>query len=162
MNVMAGEGGHVVVTWPGYQSLYEVARAAGAEVTLHELREADGWAIDVDLLRRQVTAATTLIVVNLPHNPTGMLADRATFDAVVAIAADAGAYLLVDEVYRGLELDGVAPLPAGADALPRGLSLGVMSKSYALAGLRSSSSRSLVASQPIRSPAMVAVPSRPR
>ena len=137
MNVVPGPGDHVIVTWPGYQSLYEVARAAGADVTLHELREAHDWAIDLDLLRGQVTPSTKLIVVNLPHNPTGMLADRRTFDAIVEIAAEAGAYLLVDEVYRGLELDGVEPLPAGADAAaPRGISLGVMSKSFALAGLR--------------------------
>ena len=136
MNVLGGPGDHMIVTWPGYQSLYEVARAAGADVTLHELREAHGWAIDVDELRRQVTPATRMIVVNLPHNPTGMLADRATFDEVVAIATEAGAHLLVDEVYRGLEFDEGERLPAGADALPRGISLGVMSKSYAMAGLR--------------------------
>ena len=40
-NVLLGPGDHAVVTWPGYQSLYEVGRAAGAEVTLHELHEAD-------------------------------------------------------------------------------------------------------------------------
>ncbi len=136
MNVVPGAGDHVIVTWPGYQSLYEVARAAGADVTLHELREAHGWAIDVDRLRTQVTPATRLIVVNLPHNPTGMLAERATFDAIVEIADEADAYLLVDEVYRGLELDGVEPLPTGADSASRGISLGVMSKSFALAGLR--------------------------
>jgi aspartate/methionine/tyrosine aminotransferase len=75
-------------------------------------------------------------VVNLPHNPTGMLADRFTFDGLVTIAAEAGAHLLVDEVYRGLEFDQGDRLAAGADALPRGVSLGVMSKSFALAGLR--------------------------
>ena len=42
MNVLLGPGDHAIVTWPGYQSLYEVARAAGADVTLHELREAGG------------------------------------------------------------------------------------------------------------------------
>jgi aspartate/methionine/tyrosine aminotransferase len=136
MNVLLGPGDHAIVTWPGYQSLYEVGRAAGADVTLHELREGNGWAIDPDELRRQVTPSTRLIVVNLPHNPTGMLADRATFDAVVAIAAEAGASLLVDEVYRGLEFDEGDRLPAGADATPGGLSLGVMSKSFAMAGLR--------------------------
>ena len=85
-NVLLSPGDHAVVTWPGYQSLYEVARATGAEVTLHELREDAGWAIDVDLLRRQVTSATRLIVINAPHNPTGMLPDKATFDAIVEIA----------------------------------------------------------------------------
>jgi aspartate/methionine/tyrosine aminotransferase len=136
MNVLVGPGDHAIVTWPGYQSLYEVARAAGADVTLHELHETNGWAIDLDVLRRQVTASTRLIVVNLPHNPTGVLADRATFDGLVALATETGAYLLVDEVYRGLELDPADQLPAGADAASRGISLGVMSKSFALAGLR--------------------------
>src|SRR6188508_1098050 len=126
-NVLLGPGDHAIVTWPAYQSLYEVGRAAGADVTLHELHETDGWAIDVDRLRAQVTPATRLIVVNTPHNPTGMLADRATYDAIVAIASESGAHLLVDESAR---------LPAGADVLDRGISLGVMSKAYAMAGLR--------------------------
>ena len=136
MNVIAGPGDHVIATWPGYQSLYEVARASGADVTLHELHESAGWALDLDVLRRQVTPLTRVIVVNLPHNPTGMLPDHATYDALVAIAADAGAHLLVDEVYRGLEFDEADRLPTGADALPRGISVGVMSKAYAMAGLR--------------------------
>jgi len=135
-NVLLSPGDHAVVTWPGYQSLYEVARAAGADVTLHELREEHGWAIDIDLLRSQVTPSTRLVVVNAPHNPTGMQPDRATFDALVALAEEVGANLLVDEVYRFLEFDGVERLPAGADASPRGISLGVMSKSFAMAGLR--------------------------
>jgi aspartate/methionine/tyrosine aminotransferase len=136
MNVLLGPGDHAIVTWPGYQSLYEVARAVGADVTLHELREANAWDLDLDLLRRQVTPATRLIVVNLPHNPTGMLPDRAAYAELVALADEAGVYLLVDEVYRGLEFDEADRIPAGADALPRGLSLGVMSKAYAMAGLR--------------------------
>ena len=49
-SVLLGPGDHAVVTWPGYQSLYEVGRAAGADVTLHELREADGWSLDVERL----------------------------------------------------------------------------------------------------------------
>ena len=135
-NVMLGPGDQSVVTWPGYQSLYEVARATGADVALHELREESGWAIDSATLRGQITAATKLIVINAPHNPTGMLPDRATFDTVVAIADEAGAHLLVDEVYRFLEFDEGDRLPAGAGASLRGISLGVMSKSFAMAGLR--------------------------
>jgi len=136
VNVLLGPGDHAIVTWPGYQSLYEIARACGADVTLHELREVDGWAIDLDRLRADVTPATRLIVINAPHNPTGMLPDRATFDAVVAIAAEAGARLLVDEVYRGLEVDEADRLPCGADLGAHVVSLGVMSKTYAMAGLR--------------------------
>src|SRR5688500_7930149 len=136
VNVLLGPGDHAVVTWPGYQSLYEIAGAAGADVTLHELREADGWALDPDLLGRQVTPATRLIVVNAPHNPTGMLPDRATFDGLVALAEEAGAYLLMDEVYRFLEFDPGDRPAVAAGATARGVSLGGMSKSFAMAGLR--------------------------
>ena len=136
VNVLLEPGDHAIVTWPGYQSLYEVARACGADVGLHELREDAGWAIDVEALRRQVTPRTKLVVINAPHNPTGMLPDRATFEAIVDIAAEAGAYLLVDEVYRFLEVDEADRLPAGIDAGSHVISLGVMSKSFAMAGLR--------------------------
>ena len=56
-NVLLGSGDHAIVAWPAYQSLHEVARATGADVTLHELREENGWAIDLDVLRSQVTPA---------------------------------------------------------------------------------------------------------
>jgi aspartate/methionine/tyrosine aminotransferase len=135
-NVHLQPGDHAIVVWPAYQSLHEVARAAGADVTLHELRAADGWAIDVEAMRGQVTPRTRLIVINAPHNPTGHLPDVATYRAVAELAAEAGAILLSDEVYRFLELDPAGRLPAGADIGRHGVSIGVMSKSFALAGLR--------------------------
>jgi aspartate/methionine/tyrosine aminotransferase len=136
LNVLLGPGDHAIVTWPGYQSLYEVARASGAQVTLHELREADGWALDLDRLRAAMRPETRLVVVNAPHNPTGMLPTQAEWRALTDLCAVAGVHLLADEVYRYLEFDQADRLPAGADALERGISLGVMSKSLAMAGLR--------------------------
>ncbi len=135
-NVALGPGDHAVVTWPGYQSLYEVARSAGADVTLHDLREADGWALDVPRLAASLRPTTRLVVVNAPHNPTGMLPTRAEWGALVDLCAESGVHLFADEVYRFLEFDEADRLPAGADALELGISLGVMSKSFAMAGLR--------------------------
>lgn len=136
MNVLLGPGTHAVVTWPGYQSLYEVARATGAEVTLLPLREEDGWAFDVEALRAALRPDTKLVVVNFPHNPTGALPDRATFEALCALCDARGIHLLSDEVYRLLEYDARDTLPAAAERTPRGISLGVMSKALGLAGLR--------------------------
>jgi aspartate/methionine/tyrosine aminotransferase len=135
-NVALEPGDHAVVVWPAYQSLHEVARAVGANVTLHELHESEDWAMDVERMRRALTPRTKLIVVNVPHNPTGMMADEATFRAIVELAADAGATLLSDEVYRYLEHSADGRLPAGADLSGHVVSMGVMSKSFALAGLR--------------------------
>ena len=135
-NVLLGPGDHALVVRPAYQSLAEVARAAGAEVTRVDLREADGWRLDPDEVRAAMRPNTRLILINEPHNPTGSLSDRATFDRLAEIAAESGAHLVVDEVYRYLEFDPADRLPAGADALATGVSIGVMSKSFALAGLR--------------------------
>jgi aspartate/methionine/tyrosine aminotransferase len=136
LNVAVGPGDHVIVTWPGYQSLYEVAAAAGAEVSRHELHAAAGWALDVDRIRAALRPETRLVVVNAPHNPTGMLPSHAEWRALTELCAEAGIALFADEVYRYLEYDEADRLPAGADALPAGISLGVMSKSFAMAGLR--------------------------
>ena len=130
------EGNHAIVTWPGYQSLYEVARAAGAHVSLHVLREEDRWSLDVDRLIRSFRPETRMVVVNAPHNPTGMLPSEADWRRVAGACAEAGIRLVADEVYRFLEHDGAATLPAGADLDERAISIGVMSKSFAMAGLR--------------------------
>ncbi|HEY7590304.1 MAG TPA: aminotransferase class I/II-fold pyridoxal phosphate-dependent enzyme [Candidatus Limnocylindrales bacterium] len=136
VNVHVGPGDHVVVTWPGYQSLYEVARASGADVTLHELHESDGWSLDVERLIGSLRPTTRLVVVNAPHNPTGMLPTHAEWARLGDELADRGVQLLSDEVYRFLERDERDALMPGADMYAQGISLGVMSKSFALAGLR--------------------------
>src|SRR6218665_64613 len=79
LNVLLGPGDHAVVTWPGYQSLYEVARATGAEVTLLRLREDEGWRLDLAAVERALRPDTKGLVVNFPHNPTGALPAAGTW-----------------------------------------------------------------------------------
>jgi aspartate/methionine/tyrosine aminotransferase len=129
-------GDHVIALWPAYQSLYDLARAQGADVELVELRPEDGWALDIDRIAAAMRPTTRAVVVNLPHNPTGMHLGIAEFDALAELVERHGATLVCDEVYRGLERAPAARLPAAADLSPRAVSVGVLSKSYALAGLR--------------------------
>lgn len=136
MNVLLGPGDHAVVTWPGYQSLHEVARATGADVSLLRLREEDGWRLDLEALKRELRPNTKLIVANFPHNPTGALPDARTWKGLFALAEERGAYVLADEVYRLLEFDPRDTLPSAVELSARGMSLGVMSKAFGLAGLR--------------------------
>jgi aspartate/methionine/tyrosine aminotransferase len=137
-SVVAGDGPGVraTVVWPAYQSLHEVARHAGAGVDLVELRHEDGWALDPDALFGSVGPSTRLVVLNFPHNPTGAQPDAETFRRAVVQTGEAGATLLSDEVYRLLEHDPAERLPAAADLHEGAVSLGVMSKSFGLAGLR--------------------------
>ncbi|HEY3615036.1 MAG TPA: aminotransferase class I/II-fold pyridoxal phosphate-dependent enzyme [Gaiellales bacterium] len=129
-------GDHVVALWPAYQSLYDLARAQGAEVELVELRPEDGWRLDLDRIAAALRPDTRAIVVNLPHNPTGMLPTAGELAELTALAESHGATLICDEVYRGLEQDPADRLPAAADLSPSAVSVGVLSKTYALAGLR--------------------------
>jgi aspartate/methionine/tyrosine aminotransferase len=136
MHAALGPGDHVIVHWPCYQSLVEVARSIGCEVTPWEARAENGWRLDVDELARLLRPATRAVIVNTPHNPTGYLMPPSDYRALHDLAARHGAIVFSDEVYRGLEYDAAARLPAGCEVGPDAVSLGVMSKSYGLAGLR--------------------------
>lgn len=127
---------HVIVHWPCFQSLVEVARSIGCQVTLWQAREENGWSLDIDELQRLIQPNTKVIVVNTPHNPTGYHMSHETFQKVNQIAQANRIILFSDEVYRGLEYQVADRLPAACDLGEHPVSLGVMSKTYGLAGLR--------------------------
>jgi len=127
---------HVIVHSPGYQSLAEVARAAGCEASPWWAREENDWALDLDELRGLLRTNTRAIIINTPHNPTGYLMSRADYEAVHQIAKENDILLFSDEVYRESEYDPAARLSAGCDLGEHAISLGVTSKTYGLAGLR--------------------------
>ncbi len=129
-------GDHVVVHWPCYQSLYEIARAVGCEISLWEARAENHWKLDLDELKRSLRSNTRLVTINTPHNPTGYLMSRADFQALNDMLQSRSILLFSDEVYRGLEYDPAARLPSACEINPGAVSLGVMSKTYGLAGLR--------------------------
>ena len=137
MQTLLRPGDHVVTMFPAYQSLYEIARAIGCEVSLWTLElETDGWRLDLDRLERSLTDRTRLLVLNFPHNPTGYLPSRGELDALVAIARKHNLYVFCDEMYRLLEYDPVRRLPPICDLYEKGISLAGLSKTFALPGLR--------------------------
>jgi aspartate/methionine/tyrosine aminotransferase len=125
-------GDHAIVETPCYESALEVARSTGAEIDQWRRSYEDGWAHDLDALEALIRPGTALLYVNQPHNPTGTLMDRATLEHVVGL----GVRLFGDEVYRELEHDPRDRLPAACDLDERAVSLGSISKSYGLPGLR--------------------------
>lgn len=137
MNGLLSPGDEVVVTWPAYQSLAEVAAAIGCSVMRWPLVARDGaWTLDVEALSRLITPRTRLVIANFPHNPTGYLPSPPEWDAIVSAVSAAGAVLFSDEMYRELECDGNARLPSACDCYERAVTLSGLSKSYGLPGLR--------------------------
>jgi aspartate/methionine/tyrosine aminotransferase len=136
MHAALQSGDHVVVHSPCYQSLVEVARSIGCDVTPWQAHERNGWALDLDDLKRHLRPNTRVIVINSPHNPTGFLMPRDHFRVVNRIAWENGIVLFSDEVYRESEYASSDRLPAACDVDDRAVSLGVMSKTYGLPGLR--------------------------
>jgi aspartate/methionine/tyrosine aminotransferase len=133
---LLGPGDHAVIETPCYESALQLARSTGAAVSEWRRSYPDGWAHDPDLLATLVGPATRVLYINQPHNPTGTLMEPATFEAVVEVAQDRGVRLFSDEVYRELEHDPRHRLAAACDRDQQAISLGSVSKSYGLPGLR--------------------------
>jgi aspartate/methionine/tyrosine aminotransferase len=135
MTAMLEPDDHAIVVVPNYQSLEELPLSL-CDVTGVALDAANGWALHLEEVRAALRPNTRLIVVNFPHNPTGRVIPRDDFVALVELAMQRDIVLFSDEVYRGLEREPSSRLPQAADLSPTAMSLGVMSKSYGLPGLR--------------------------
>lgn len=136
MNVALSAGDHIIVHAPYYQSLGEVAHSIGAEITEWRGDPERAWEMDLEVLKSALTSRTKVVVVNFPHNPTGFLPAPEFVRDLSSLSEKHGFTIFSDEVYRGLELDPSNRLPGFADLSDRAVSLGVMSKTYGLAGLR--------------------------
>src|SRR5450755_4767924 len=105
------KGDHAAVMLPNYLQTWGLSRAYAARTNgfyLVESREHGEarWALDVEGLRRAVSKKTRLIVVTNPNNPTGAVLNQQEMDEIVRVARKARAWLLVDEIYRGAEVNG--------------------------------------------------------
>ena len=108
-------GSEVLLIEPFYDSYSPVIAMAGCQRRAVPLvPDGRGFAIDVDGLRSAVTAKTKALIVNSPHNPTGMVAsDDGARQRMAELAVDADLLVITDEVYEHLVFDGRPPPPAG-------------------------------------------------
>jgi aspartate/methionine/tyrosine aminotransferase len=131
-------GDRVVALTPAYQALHDLPRAMGALVDLVEIREdgrEGGWRFPVERLLDALRPGVRALVLNVPHNPTGVMAAPDELRAVLARCEAIGARVIGDEVYLGLEWTGEAA-PSVVKSSDRAVAIGVTSKVYGLAGLR--------------------------
>ena len=105
-------GSEILLIEPFYDSYSPVIAMAGCHrVAVPLVSDGSGFAIDVDALRSAVTPRTRALIVNSPHNPTGMVATDAELSAIARLAVEHDLLVITDEVYEQLVFDGHQHLP---------------------------------------------------
>jgi aspartate/methionine/tyrosine aminotransferase len=135
-HALLSPGDHAIVETPCYESALNLVKSTGATVSSWQRHAENNWAHDLAALESLIQPNTRAIYINTPHNPTGLLMPLEVFQRVLALASKQGIYVFSDEVYRELEHDPSTRLPAACDLYERAVSLGSMSKTYGLPGLR--------------------------
>jgi aspartate/methionine/tyrosine aminotransferase len=125
----------IIIETPGWPQAEVLAKATGARITRITRQESDGWHLPIDAIADAVSDRTRMIFLTNPNNPTGDLLSADEITRLVDIADSVGAWLLVDEVYAGLEWDGPRA-PSVAGMYPKGITTGSVSKALGLQGLR--------------------------
>lgn len=124
----------VLVAGPIYPQLSCLLEASSVELVRWEGLALEG-PVDWGALLALVRPGVDLVVLNAPHNPTGADLEEAGWGALVEACRQAGAWLLADEVYRGLDAGDLAPM-ALRWGPERVVASGSFSKALALPGLR--------------------------
>lgn len=134
MATVLERGDEVLMEHPVYDPLLNVARYLGAEVRRFYRRFEDDFRLDVEEMKRNLTARTKLIVLTNLHNPSGVLTDNETLREVGDLARKVGARVLVDEVYLELmyEREQDSAFHLGAEFIITNS----LTKAYGLSGLR--------------------------
>lgn len=134
-----GPGDDVVTHVPGWPTIVEQIKLAGARPIIVRARPEDGFALTADRLLAAVTPNTRAIVLNSPGNPTGALLGEAEARVLAREAARLGLWIVIDLCYEQLIYDGVPhnlPRIFGDQMRDHLVLAGSMSKSYAMTGWR--------------------------
>jgi N-succinyldiaminopimelate aminotransferase len=103
-------GDEVIALEPYYDSYAAcIAMAGGVRVPV-TLRP-PSFRLDADGLRAALTSRTKVLLVNSPHNPTGMVLDDEERRAVAEVACEHDLVVVTDEVYEHLTYDGARHVP---------------------------------------------------
>ena len=126
---------NMISVMPTYQQHYSIPESIGAEVRILNLNLENHFLPDIEKLKELVDENTKMITMNSPNNPSGSLIPKEVMEQVIDIARSVGAYVLCDEVYRGISEDG-SYMYSVADLYEKGISVGSMSKCWSMAGVR--------------------------
>ncbi|SHN37450.1 N-succinyldiaminopimelate aminotransferase [Actinacidiphila paucisporea] len=127
-------GDEVIAFEPFYDSYAACIAMAGAVRVPLTLRAPD-FRPDLDALRAAVTPRTRLLLLNSPHNPTGMVLTRDELTAIAELAVERDLLVVTDEVYEHLVFDGEhIPLISLPGMRDRTVSISSAGKTFSFTG----------------------------
>lgn len=137
LSAVLNPGDEVLLPVPYWTSYPEQIRLAGGSVVPVEASVEEGHKVSVEGLEAARTARTRLLIVNSPSNPTGAVYSERELRAIGEWAADAGIWVLSDEIYHHFVYDDAA-FSSIAPFMPREqlLIVGGLAKSHVLTGWR--------------------------
>lgn len=133
LSTLLDEGDEVVVLETIYHALDAVPIAKKCNVIRWAMDKDNGYSVNVEELKSIVSSNTKLIAVNFPHNPTGVSISQKEQDQLIDIASSVDAYLVWDAAFEELT---TTPLKNPFLTYHKAISVGTLSKSYGLPGLR--------------------------
>jgi len=131
------QGDEVLLPDPGWPNYRMMLPWLGARPVFYPCPTSAGFLPDLDALASLVSARTKVLVVNSPNNPTGAVYPVATLTAMIELAQRHNLWLLSDECYDQILLDGTWTSPAGlAPDDSRIATVFTFSKTYSMTGWR--------------------------
>jgi methionine transaminase len=105
LTALVRPGDEVILLQPAYDSYAPAVQLSGGTPVFVTLRGPD-YHVDWNEVRRAVTRRTRVIMVNSPHNPTGMVFERDDLRQLASILEHTDAFVVADEVYEHIVFDG--------------------------------------------------------
>lgn len=133
-NALIDPGDELILITPTYLQVLGVTKAIGGIVKISPLIEDECFKPNLEEINELCSSKTKAIFVTNPNNPTGGTISEHEIRAICEIAEDHDAYVIFDEVIRGLELDGNVSV-SPTDIYEKGISTASISK-LGLLGLR--------------------------
>ncbi|HUZ02235.1 MAG TPA: pyridoxal phosphate-dependent aminotransferase [Thermomicrobiaceae bacterium] len=128
-------GDEAIIETPSWEQPKVLCEPFKVEGKLLRRRPELDWRFDLDELESLASPRTKLIYLCHPNNPTGATLNDAELTAICNIADRYGAYVVSDEIYRGLEWSGETS-PSVANLYERGVTTSSVSKTLGMSGLR--------------------------
>ena len=131
------QGDEVLLPDPGWPNYRMMLPRLGTRGIFYPCPPEYGFQPDLESLARLISPRTKILVVNSPNNPTGTVYPEATVAAMIALAQSHNLWLLSDECYDQIVLDGSWTSPAKlAPDDDRIVTAFTFSKTYAMTGWR--------------------------